>query len=163
MIYAATRRPHWRGGPTGVKFFGTTLILGTATVAALTSVTPASQGGSRFLDSPAGQALLAVLLVSASLKLAFEVSLFGHLRDRQLTVWKRMALVMSRDLRTVTVWRFVTGIAGGVVLPTLCLLAGAGAPAIAVLALLLLSAGELLERYLFFKAAPASRMPGGLR
>jgi DMSO reductase anchor subunit len=104
-----------------------------------------------------------VLLVSASLKLAVEASTFGHLRDRQHTVWKRIALVMSRDLRTVTTWRFLTGIAGGVVAPALCLLAGVGAPALAVVALLLMAAGELLERYLFFKAAPASRMPGGLR
>jgi DMSO reductase anchor subunit len=146
-----------------VKFFGTTVILGTATVAALTAVTAAARGGSSFLGSQAGQALLAVLLVSASLKLGLEASVFSHLRDRQLTVWKRMALVMSRDLGALTAWRFIAGIAGGVLLPALCLLASRGAPAVAVLALALLAAGELLERYMFFKAAPASRMPGALR
>jgi len=29
--------------------------------------------------------------------------------------------------------------------------------------LVALAAGEFAERYLFFRAAPASRMPGGLR
>jgi DMSO reductase anchor subunit len=31
------------------------------------------------------------------------------------------------------------------------------------LSLMLLLTGELAERYLFFSAAPASRMPGGIR
>jgi DMSO reductase anchor subunit len=35
--------------------------------------------------------------------------------------------------------------------------------ALALVLLGALLAGELLERYLFFRAAPASRMPGGLR
>ncbi|MFL5303404.1 MAG: DmsC/YnfH family molybdoenzyme membrane anchor subunit [Anaeromyxobacteraceae bacterium] len=162
MIYAATRRSHWRAGITGVKFFGTTLILGIAAVTALTAATAAARRGSPFLASAAGRALLAFLLVTALLKLGLEASLFSHLRDRQHTVWKRIALVMSQDLRTVTAWRFVAGVTGGVVAPALCLLAGGGAPGIAVLSLLLLITGELLERYMFFKAAPASRMPGAL-
>ena len=37
-----------------------------------------------------------------------------------------------------------------------------GLMAMAVVAFLFCLAGELLERYLFFAAAPASKMPGGL-
>jgi len=36
-------------------------------------------------------------------------------------------------------------------------------PFACVLLLTLLTVGESLERYLFFRAAPASRMPGGIR
>jgi hypothetical protein len=36
-------------------------------------------------------------------------------------------------------------------------------PTLSATALGLLVAGELFERYLFFRAAPASRMPGGIR
>src|SRR5262249_42030534 len=32
MVYVATRRPHWRGSATGLRFFGTTLVAGTATL-----------------------------------------------------------------------------------------------------------------------------------
>jgi len=80
--------------------------------------------------------------------------------------------VMIRDLERPTLARFLCGGVGGIVIPGLTLmvlpegLAGGGfSPGLrasAVAALLLLLAGELLERYLFFKAAPASRMPGGL-
>jgi hypothetical protein len=83
-----------------------------------------------------------------------------------------VALVMIRDLERQTLARFLCGGVGGIVIPGLTLmvlpetLAGGGfTPGLRVAmvaALVLLLVGELLERYLFFKSAPASRMPGGL-
>jgi hypothetical protein len=77
-----------------------------------------------------------------------------------------MALVMLGDLAAHTRARFACGVTGGVVLPLAIGLGPLDPDATRALALALLGAllaGELLERYLFFRAAPASRMPGGLR
>jgi hypothetical protein len=77
-----------------------------------------------------------------------------------------MAVVMLGDLRTVTQVRFACGVAGGIIGPLLLWRAnfsgGLVAP-ISVLMLVALAAAELAERYLFFRAAPASRMPGDIR
>jgi DMSO reductase anchor subunit len=71
---------------------------------------------------------------------------------------------MTRELGWISVLRFATGVVGGLFLPWL-ILSDRVAPGvvIGVLMLLLLLVGELSERYLFFAAAPASRMPGGLK
>ena len=77
--------------------------------------------------------------------------------------------------------RFWCGAIGGLAAPAIALLltrhsttsaggAGPGDPAFPLIAVAVLSfvafaltvAGELLERTLFFAAAPASRMPGGI-
>jgi formate dehydrogenase iron-sulfur subunit len=143
MIYAATRRAHWAAAPTALKFVGTTVILGAAASAV-------------FVPTPA---LRAALMVASIAKLAFEAAGLRHLRARQHSVGKRVALLMTRDLRGVTLARFVAGVAGGVVLPAL---GAAPSVGLRILMLALLLGGELAERSLFFKAAPPSRMPGGL-
>jgi DMSO reductase anchor subunit len=151
MIYAATRRSHWNGASTGFKFLGTTGLLGAAATCAL----PVLRGG-----APPRAALFVVLALAAC-KLAYEAGVVRHLRDRQHTTLKRVALLMVRDLRGVTLARFVTGGLGGVALPA-ALLHGSAGPAAAVAMLVLLLAGELAERHLFFTAAPPSHMPGAL-
>jgi DMSO reductase anchor subunit len=89
-----------------------------------------------------------------------------HTRDRRQSTLKRMATVMLGELRSVTNTRFAAGVFGGLLLP---LLLGSGwampvdtRPAAAMMFLMVLT-GEFAERYLFFRAAPASRMPGALR
>jgi DMSO reductase anchor subunit len=73
---------------------------------------------------------------------------------------------MLGDLQSLTLARFALAVAGGLALP-LGLASGAvpptGVGAVAVSMLLLLLTAELVERYLFFRAAPASRMPGAIR
>jgi formate dehydrogenase iron-sulfur subunit len=118
------------------------------------------------------RALLLAMMAGATAKLLAESSVMRHLRGERHTVGKRVALVMSGDLHRHTLARFVCGGVGGLVIPGLTLLVlpdalGADGFTIAlrvatVASLALLLSGELLERYLFFKAAPASRMPGGL-
>ena len=160
MVYVATRRPQWSGTQTGVKFFGTTLLLGAAAVLAVKSFT--SSGVEQ--DVP-NQALLWLVLGAAGVKLAHEASGFLHYNDRQQTIGKRMSRVMWHDLRAVTLLRFGAALAGLAI--AIAWLTGqvpvsAFQPA-AVFLLGLLLIGEGAERYLFFRAAPASRMPGGLR
>ncbi len=159
MVYVATRRAQWAGPQTGIKFFGTALALGGAAVFAVYSFT----GGT--LDR-VGSALLSLVAGVMAVKLTFEASALLQVRDRRLSVMKRMALLMLGDLKGVTYVRFVLGIAGGLALPALMLRESFGRelmPTLSAIALALLVAGELFERYLFFRAAPASRMPGGIR
>lgn len=162
MVYVATRREQWSAAHTGLKFFGTTLVLGCAAVFAVSAMTLPLEHGSS--DSP--RALLWIVLAGSAVKLALEASALLRARDRRSSAVKRMALVMLGDLAAHTGARFACGIAGGVLLPLAIGLGPLEAGAIRGLALVLLGlllAGELLERYLFFRAAPASRMPGGLR
>jgi DMSO reductase anchor subunit len=162
MVYVATRREQWSAAQTGFKFFGTTIVLGCAAVFAVSVWTSPLEHGSS--DGP--RALLWLVLWGSMIKLAFEASALLRARDRRSSALKRMALVMLGDLAAHTRARFVCGVAGGVLLPLVIGLGHfeAGATrALAVALLGVLLAGELLERYLFFRAAPASRMPGGLR
>lgn len=158
MVYVVTRRAQWSGTLTGIKFFGTTLSLGAASVLTVNVFT----GGS--LDRMSRNLLFLVVVVTLT-KLAFESSVFVYYRDRRHSVLKQVALLMLGELVAVTRTRFGLAIAGGVLLP-LMLLSGAFTHAVAIACLLLLAlltTGEFLERYLFFRAAPASRMPGGIR
>lgn len=173
MVYAATRRAHWRGSVTGPRFLATTVLLGAAAVQAVSLFAAGSLGD--LPDAGAvklARALIAVLMATALVKLAAEALVLRHLTGLRHTVGKRVALVMTRDLHGATLARFVCGGVGGIVIPGLALtvlpssVAGvgfsAGMRAAGVASLVLLLVGELLERYLFFKAAPPSRMPGSL-
>jgi formate dehydrogenase iron-sulfur subunit len=127
------------------------------------------------------EVLVIILVVSSLLKLASEAAVLLHVRDAQQSTLKRAALLMLGDLAAFTRGRFWCGAIGGLAAPVLALLltrhstAAAGAagpsdPAFPLIAVTVLSflafaltvAGELLERTLFFAAAPASRMPGGI-
>jgi DMSO reductase anchor subunit/ferredoxin len=161
MVYVATRREQWSAAQTGIKFFGTMIVLGCAAVFAVSALTLPLEGGAS--DGP--RALLWLVLPVNAIKLAFEASALLRARDRRSSPLKRMALVMLGDLGPVTRARFACGIAGGVLLPLTIVLGNLEVSATRALAVALLGvllAGELLERYLFFRAAPASRMPGGL-
>jgi DMSO reductase anchor subunit len=165
MVYVATRREPWSAARTGIAFFGTTLVLGCAAVFTVSAFTlPLDHGsGSGSLDAP--RPLLWFVIAGSAIKLVFEAGALLRVRDRRRSALKRMALVMLGDLAPLTRARFACGVAGGVVLPLagLCALDAGAMRALSVALLATLLAGELLERTLFFRAAPASRMPGGLR
>jgi len=158
MVYVATRREQWSGTQTGVKFFGTMILLGAAAVTTVGAFTG--------MNSHVTGMLIGVLIGVSGLKLVFEASVLRHQGDRRHSVFKRMALLMLHDLRKVTLIRFASGALGGIALPsfvTLGVVAPAQVPAVFSASLALLLLGELAERFLFFSAAPASRMPGGIR
>jgi Fe-S-cluster-containing dehydrogenase component/DMSO reductase anchor subunit len=177
MVYAATRRDHWRGSLTGLKFGMTTLLLGLATVMMVSTVSTVvaglahPDGALPFWTTPAFRELGLALALASAIKLGFELSILRHIHDRHHSVLKRSALLMVRDLRRVTLARFICGALGGVLLPVLAVLliaprvTAATAPvlgALTIVIFLLSLAGELSERYLFFSAAPSSKMPGAL-
>ena len=126
-------------------------------------------GGERVVSGVA-RILFPALIIVAALKLTFEASLFWHLRSKQHTPMKRSALLMTGDLANAVKWRFALGIVGGILWPALWLWHDRQDASGAILSHALvigqfaaLLAGELLERYLFFTAVVAPRMPGGLR
>nr|PZN20128.1 MAG: hypothetical protein DIU78_19835 [Pseudomonadota bacterium] len=161
MVYVATRRSQWSGTRTGIQFFGTFFCLGAATVFTVGAFGNESLGP---LDR-IGAALLSVVVASTCIKLAFEVRGLLHARDRRQSPERRRAQVMLGDLRTVTVLRFTFSFVGGLLLPAVFLVKSEQqpGPAWGLAMLVALVAGEVAERVLFFRAAPASRMPGGLR
>jgi DMSO reductase anchor subunit len=158
MVYVATRRAHWSATQTGVRFFGTTLILGSSLVLALYLF---AGGGIDRIGAP----FLELILFSTVAKAALEASAFAHYGTQGFSAMKRVAVLMLGELAPVTAARFGLAVCGGILIP-LMLLQGVLAEHLRETGLLLLCvlvASELLERYLFFRAAPGSRMPGGLR
>jgi len=155
MIYAATRRPQWPGPATGFRFAASTALLGAA--GALVIDAGLGVGGA------AAPVLLAVVGAVSTAKLAFELSVLRHLGSRQQTPAKRVALLLTGALRRPAAARLVVGALAGMVAPLAFLRTGS-VPGLAAAALLAaaLFAGELLERSLFFRSAPPSRMPGAL-
>jgi Fe-S-cluster-containing dehydrogenase component/DMSO reductase anchor subunit len=162
MVYVATRREQWSGVQTGLKFLGTTVLLGSAMVVA---VGAATSGHSESFDRTA-KLLLMTVVAATLLKLTLDAAVLLHFRDSRQSTFKRMACVMIGDLRTATNFRWGLALAGGIVLPLVAWWLRDGMQArivTPVMMLVLLTIGELTERYLFFRAAPASRMPGGIR
>jgi Fe-S-cluster-containing dehydrogenase component/DMSO reductase anchor subunit len=169
MIYVDTHKPFWNLPYTSVKFFMTAVVLGIPTLvlicllgAAITDQLSAHDVMSQF-----GNRALSVLLGATILKLAFEAAVLVHLADRKHTPLKRTALLLTGELRPYSLRRVLLGLAGGVVLPGVLLaeqgLAGSNPIALGAgigLVLALLLAGELMERYLFFAAVVAPKMPG---
>ncbi|MET0384553.1 MAG: hypothetical protein ABW321_01275, partial [Polyangiales bacterium] len=160
MVYVATRREQWSALQTGVKFFGSTLLLGAAVVSCVSAWTLPEAALARL-----PQGLYLALLSASALKLALELPSLALVRDVGSSAGKRMATVMLGQLRSLTMFRFGALFGCGMVLPTLLLADVFPLAATPVLSLLIavgLCAGELSERYMFFRAAPASRMPGSL-
>ncbi len=174
MIYASVRRELWDFPRTIVRFTLTSMLLGLATLwlslAALAVVRPAA--ASVALVTVAGPTICWTVMMVACAKLGWEAVLLRHLLSRSMTPLKRSASLMTRELASPAVARLALGVMGGVVAPAFLLRqlsAGTfdgGQPEWMIATVLLFAAslaGELLERYLFFAAVAAPRMPGGIR
>jgi formate dehydrogenase iron-sulfur subunit len=171
MIYASTRRAFWNPAYTGLKFLLTCLVLGIPLVllirlASIDSSSLPTIGALRQLC----YGLILSLLISAATKLLGEAAIFAWLRTSTFTPLRRTAILMTGDLSRLTQLRFAIGALGGILFPAL-FLSGFFTPhvqtyhpapliALALLLWLLNLAGEILERYLFFAAVVAPKMPG---
>jgi formate dehydrogenase iron-sulfur subunit len=174
MIYAFTQRECWSPLRVGVRFVLTAALLGIAATWLSILVTMMASP-SELLSDPIhqfGPTLCRTLIVLALVKLVWEAAIFRHLLFRRNTSLRRSALLLSRELSNLTLARFALGLLGGVLMPAMLLGQYATAPAgpgqvqfVLTTGLLFLAclAGELLERYLFFAACAAPRMPGGIR
>ena len=171
MIYVDTRRPLWTLGRTTADFLLTSLILGIP-VALLVSLIAAAVTEDLTVTAVMteyGHSLCRLLIAVSLTKLLLEASIFSQLRLRQNTPRRRTALLLSGALSMTTLRRYFFGFIGGLALPLILLgeatIAADGYHPIFVgvatlLVLGLLTAGELLQRYLFFAASVAPRMPG---
>lgn len=152
MIYHDTRRPFWEFHRTAIRFFGTTIILGSAIWLASTA----------FLNFSISTAAI-LLCLSTMLKLTFEWR-ESQPESHSGTILKNSARLLQSKLQAVLHCRMLLGITGGIILPLLCLLPlypGINA-IIAGISLLLCIGAEVGERYLYFRAVVAFKMPGGI-
>ena len=172
MVYADTQRAFWNSTYTFVKFFLTAALLGLPTVLliSLGAAAASDELSVRGIMANYGQWLCGWLLVIGLAKLGFESLVFVHLQKRQHAPLKRTALLLTTELSMTTFKRYFFGFVGIVALP--CLLMSESVVrsengfhtlfiALAVgLMFVVLLIGEMTERYLFFRAVVAPKMPG---
>jgi formate dehydrogenase iron-sulfur subunit len=172
MIYASTRRPFWSLTRTAFKFFATSAVLGLPTallVGLAAAIGPKEQAIDHVMSDYGAIVCVGIAFVTG-LKLTTEASIFASLIGKQFTPLKRTALLITGELGPTTLQRFAMGLAGGIVLPAVLAApylsqAGKGHSPLFVICAVVLSAvllvtGELLERYMFFAAVVAPKMPG---
>ncbi|WP_417847359.1 DmsC/YnfH family molybdoenzyme membrane anchor subunit [Thalassoglobus sp.] len=172
MIYVFTKREFWSFRQTTTKFTLTALILGLATtllVLLISAGTEQNQIGNRLFESIVRPLSLALIAVT-SVKLAYELSLLVHLLNHRTSPLKRSALLLVGPLSNSSFFRVAAGVLGGIVMPLFLLARENEAfsndlPAMIMVFFVFLAClvGELAERYQFFAAVSAPRMPGGPR
>ncbi len=147
MIYVDTRRVFWRFANTAPRFFGSAMVLGLA--GALTA-------------SGAPLTLGYALAGATIIKLIFEARALAPLTqedDGLNSPARQTARLLAGPLRDANALRVIAALLGGILLPFM-IAAHAAPPVIAWPALGLALLGELAERYLFFRAVDAPKMPG---
>ena len=159
MIYVDTRRAFWNAESVSTKFFGTTLLLGAAGCAVVLA----------WQNFFSGAALGEAARVCTIVALVFRAGLFGweatDLRRNLSGPSQRnhpSALIMWQLCRPLVIVRGGL-IAGATLCGVLALTTGGVAGAIhATLSFVLTFAAQTIERYFFFTAVVAPRMPGGI-
>ncbi|MSR57913.1 MAG: molybdopterin oxidoreductase [Planctomycetaceae bacterium] len=163
MVYVATRRECWSFGNTAARFFLTAGTLGICTL----WVTTAWSGSEGRLEP--GRTMCGAIVACMTAKLLLEAAALRWLWSGSTSSWKRSAQLLVGPLADVTLARFACGLLGGVFLPMIAWHQADEATEtllralVVVAAAVALLAGETLERYLFFAAAAAPRMPGTVR
>ena len=155
MIYIDTRRSFWSAPIVFTKFFGTALLLGAAGCAAVLGWVGAPVADAARLFSIIATAMRVGLFVWEGMQLR------GSLADSEapnfrsaLIIWK-----LGRPLALARVAIFVGATFFGVLAFTD---AGLSAALWATFSLALTFASQVIERYFFFTAVVAPRMPGGI-
>jgi len=172
MIYVFTRRELWSFERTITRFALTSALLGIATawLSLLLVARSVDTDVAKQLLMAAGPQLTRALVLATGLKLGFDLLILKSLADHRLTSLKRTALLVTGILSPIALARVGVGVLGGIALPLLVLnaLPDAARPDLMITVSMAVAwttclAGELLERYLFFAAVAAPRMPGGIR
>lgn len=173
MIYVFTGRECWSFTRVSVRFALTAALLGVAATWLSILMVAIAQPSPALLQTirQSGPLLCRALIVVAVAKLVWEATILRHLLLSRMTPLRRSAMLLTRELSSVTLARFALGLLGGVIMPALLLtmlpnFAADDVVQFAATTGLLFAAclgGELLERYLFFTACAAPRMPGAIR
>jgi DMSO reductase anchor subunit len=159
MIYVDTRRSFWAGPITGIKFFGTAFLLGTAGAATVLGwsqvLTPnATSGTAVTLFAMAATVVRTLLFGWESANLREGLSIHSPIHRSTLTIWLRLRpLLIAR----VALFLFSTTFGIGALFQQ-----GTAAAIWATIAFALTFISQAIERYFFFTAVDAPKMPGGL-
>jgi len=159
MIYVDTHREFWKMKYTASKFYGATALLGllaTGMVSAWTGWFLTFDGsGVVHLAASAGLILLAWLTL-------WEFATYRNALDDDVNSIQQSALILERLLPMIKVARDILFVVSGLFL--FGALLTNGIPTALFLSLAFISTGIflLLERYTFFTAVVAYRMPGGI-
>ncbi len=169
MIYECTQRRFWNGTATTMKFVGTSLCGGTALLMMLAPIVALVTGDAsirEFAGTWSGRLAIAASALTL-IKLLTDAGVLRHLTDATFTSRKKSARLILGPLRSITTGRAVCAALGIVLTTTLGVFEGSlplmGTAALAAVSGSLILAGEFAERYLFFAAVDAPRMPGGLK
>jgi Fe-S-cluster-containing dehydrogenase component/DMSO reductase anchor subunit len=159
MIYIDTHRAFWRPALTFGKFFGTTFLLGSAGAAVVLGWTD------RFDPADLSKAVATFAIAATIIRTAlfvWEYTTFSRaLRDAADPIHKSARIVCTllpwmKPARTAL-------FAASTVFGLLAIFGVGGIPAVwATLSFSTTFASQILERYTFFTAVVAPRMPGGL-
>lgn len=151
MIYIDTHRVYWRRVSTFTRFFGATALLGAAGTASLLAWMGSSASGASHVFMIAAVLLRAGFFAWEFWNLHRALHDSAHPDHRSArTIWKlRPRLVVAG------IMLFAASMASGILA-----LAGIGTPECAALFFLLTLGSQIIERYQFFTAVIAHRMPG---
>ena len=155
MVYHDTSRDFWRLRYSATKFIGTSLLAGLAALNLERSISGGAMISSWWLPT--------VLLAAAVIKLSGEAGFLLHAGSDTGGPLKNSALAMLNELGVVTKVRFGLGLCGiGCIMAQAYSHGRLTSIALGLGGLAMLLGGELLERFLFFKAVAPLRMPGAL-
>jgi formate dehydrogenase iron-sulfur subunit len=154
MIYADTRRAWWALPSTAARFYGATVVLGVTAVAAVLGLTAASDAAFR----------VAMALSIAARTIFF---IWETLRSERADADPASPIHRSeKTIRTLLPWfgrvRLGAFVLGTLVSVVALIVSAPVATVAAGLALALSLLAHLLERFGFFTAVAAPRMPGGV-
>lgn len=149
MVYVDTRRPYWSMKRVAGNFLGTMLLLGAGLCAAVWSWNG--------MDSAWwALGLTLVFLWSVSLR---EMTGYRRALENEECAWHKSARIMQKHLAMQMEVRGLLLVAAGLLMPVM-IGAGAAAPWMLSLMLLMMLGSQLIERHYFFTAAAGSKMPG---
>jgi formate dehydrogenase iron-sulfur subunit len=159
MIYVDTRRSYWSRELTFTKFFGTTFLLGSAGAAALLAWTGSLSG------APLADAAVAFAILATIIRTALAGWEFHNLREGLNDVEHanhRTALILWNMQRPLVITRALLFVASTTFGLMAISQAGVFTAVCATVSFLLTFASQIIERYFFFTAVVAPRMPGPL-
>ena len=158
MIYADTRRAFWALKLTAPRFYGATVLLGLTTVAA----------GMSWLEFFGATNLDSAFRIATAFGVAAHALLIGsEIRDAVQAL--RESSLIKRSERTIRMFlpwlrpaRIVLFVLAACSSAIALMTSGAGSTAGMTVALAATFASQVLERFSFFTAVTAPRMPGGV-
>ncbi len=165
-VYKDTLRPFWNSLTTDIKFFGTSMILGSSVILMIfvifTTVHSNIMPLGIFLKIISF--LSQIVIISTITKLLIESSIFLLPKEGRILSIEKTVILMKTTFKKHVLVRYFLGICGGILFPlSLSLIHEANTSIIILLScfiVLFSFLGELIERFLFFKTSVPLKMPG---